>query len=170
MTYHGHVNVACMQFHVNLLVDECFAAGMEVGADLGEGHFWTVFRMVFDKWRLDLISVVIWSVRLHTDNARQKVYFFSFRVFFQRWLDVEWWILLPSSHVFIPYVAISSKDNMVVLTFILSEGSYATRTQRTWTFDVSITWFVLWNNILCNVTTCATGCNTSVCSFVCSFR
>ena len=32
--YHGHVNVACMQFHVNLLVNESFTAGVEVGADL----------------------------------------------------------------------------------------------------------------------------------------
>ena len=34
-TYHGHVDIAGMQLHVDLLVDESLAGGMVVCADLG---------------------------------------------------------------------------------------------------------------------------------------
>ena len=34
-TYHGHVDIAGMQLHVDLLVDESLAGGMVVCADFG---------------------------------------------------------------------------------------------------------------------------------------
>jgi len=37
-SYHRHVDIAGMEFHVDLLVDQGLGVGVEVGADLGDGH------------------------------------------------------------------------------------------------------------------------------------
>jgi len=40
---HGHVDIAGVELHVDLLVDQGLGVGVEVGADLGNGHFaWMV--------------------------------------------------------------------------------------------------------------------------------
>ena len=38
-THHGHVNIASIQLHVDLLVDHGLGGGVEVLADLGHGYF-----------------------------------------------------------------------------------------------------------------------------------
>ena len=43
ISYHRHVNVAGVKFHVDLFVDQSLRLGVEVGPDLGDGHFGILF-------------------------------------------------------------------------------------------------------------------------------
>ena len=57
-SYHGKVDVAGVHLHVDLLVDVSLAVGVEVLADLGQGHLEDFFGFFWVRKRRGVLKLL----------------------------------------------------------------------------------------------------------------